>query len=112
MALGLDRPELLASVNAAGSPAEAADTALGQQLRADGIRFAGLTTSLVGVAVTGTLEAGQAVVALTATTSGYEERDADDHVVKSQAAGKPQELRLVLVRSAGQWKISEILGPG
>jgi hypothetical protein len=112
MALGLDRHELLASVNAAGSPAEAADAALGQQLRATGIRFAGLTTSLSGVAVTGTLEAGQAVIALTATTSGYEERDASDHLVKSQAAGKPQELRLVLVRSTGQWKISEILGPG
>jgi hypothetical protein len=112
MALGLDRLELLASVNAAGSPAQAADETLGQQLRADGIHFAGLTTSLSNVSVLGPHEVGRAVVALTATTSGYEERDRSDRLVKSQPAGEPQQLRLVLVRLAGQWSILEILGPG
>ncbi|WP_224167070.1 serine/threonine-protein kinase [Arthrobacter sp. StoSoilA2] len=111
MALGLDRLELLASVNAAGSPAQAADETLGEQLRADGIHFAGLTTSLSNVSVLGPQEVDRAVVALTATTSGYEERDRSDRLVKSRPAGEPQQLRLVLVRLAGQWSISEILGP-
>lgn len=112
MALGLHRLDLLASVNAAGSPAQAADETLGHQLRADGIHFAGLTTSLSNVSVLGPHEVGRAVVALTATISGYEERDRSDRLVKSQPAGEPQQLRLVLVRLAGQWSISEILGPG
>lgn len=112
MALGLDRLELLATVNAAGSAAHAADETLKQQLRADGIRFAGLTTTLDSVSVLGPHEVDRAVVALTATTSSYEERDASDRLVKSQPAGERQQLRLILVRLAGQWSISEILGPG
>ncbi|MBU8865462.1 serine/threonine-protein kinase [Paenarthrobacter aromaticivorans] len=112
MALGLDRLELLANVNAAGSPAQAADETLKQQLGAEGIHFAGLTTSLSSVSVLGPHEVDRAVVALTATTSGYEERDRSDRLVKSQPAGEAQQLRLVLVRLAGQWSISEILGPG
>lgn len=112
MALGLDRLELLATVNAAGSAAHAADETLKQQLRADGIRFAGLTTTLDSVSVLSPHEVDRAVVALTATTSGYEERDASDRLVRSQPAGERQQLRLVLVRLAGQWTISEILGPG
>lgn len=112
MALGLQRPGLLALVNAPGSPAEAADSALGQQLQIDGIRFTGLTTTLSGLSVVDAPDADHAVVALTAATSGYEERDPTNRVVRSQPAGKPQELRLILVRSDGQWRISEIAGPG
>jgi len=71
-----------------------------------------LTTSLSNVSVQDPHEVDRAVVALTATTSGYDERDRSDRLVKSQPAGEPQQLRLVLVRLAGQWSISEILGPG
>ncbi|MFJ4028396.1 serine/threonine-protein kinase [Paenarthrobacter sp. NPDC089989] len=109
-ALAEGRRELLGLVNAPGSPAEEADLALARQLEPQGIRFVGLRTVLTGAAVD-TSQADHAVVSLAAVLSGYEEQDAQGKVIRWQPPGQPQQLRLVLSKVDGQWRISEILGP-
>ncbi|MFK0008716.1 serine/threonine-protein kinase [Paenarthrobacter sp. NPDC090520] len=109
-ALAEGRRELLGLVNAPGSPAEQADLVLAQQLEPQGIRFVGLRTVLTGAAVD-TLQADHAVVSLAAVLSGYEEQDAQGKVIRWQPPGQPQQLRLVLSKVDGQWRISEILAP-
>ncbi|MEV7606655.1 serine/threonine-protein kinase [Paenarthrobacter sp. NPDC089322] len=111
LALGHHRLELLALVNAPGSPAEAADLVLIRQLEADGTLLAGLVTNLSAVTVLGDPAGGQVVVGLTVQTSSYEERDASHTLLRSNPAGTAREMRLVLVRAEGTWKLSEILPP-
>ncbi|MFI2563654.1 serine/threonine-protein kinase [Paenarthrobacter sp. NPDC018779] len=110
-ALAEGRRDLLGLVNAPGSPAEQADLVLAKQLEPQGIRFVGLRTVLTGAAVD-TLQADHAVVSLAAVLSGYEEQDAQGKVIRWQPPGQPQQLRLVLSKVDGQWRISEILGTG
>ncbi|MCT9871770.1 serine/threonine-protein kinase [Paenarthrobacter aurescens] len=112
IALAEGRLELLASVNAPGSPAEAADRQLADHLREAGTVFAGFHMTLSDVATKGSSEADNVLVGVTAMASNYEERHPTGAVVRTQAAGTPQELRLRLVRSEGRWWISEILAPG
>ncbi|WP_052295495.1 serine/threonine-protein kinase [Paenarthrobacter aurescens] len=110
MALGERRLDLLDSVNAPGSPAEATDKQLSDYLRGAGTAFAGLRTTLTALTVEGPPQPDHVLVAVTAATSGYEERLASGAVVRTEGAGKPQQLRLDLVRSEGRWWISGILG--
>lgn len=112
MALGQGRLELLALVNASGSPAESSDQLLADHLRKTGTMYSGFSTTISGAGVSGSREAVDAVVTLTVATSGYEERDASGAKVRSQPARPPQELRVHVVRADGRWWISEILAPG
>ncbi|GAA3278186.1 serine/threonine-protein kinase [Paenarthrobacter aurescens] len=112
IALGDRRLDLLETVNAPGSQAEATDKQLGDYLRGAGTAFAGLQTTLTGVTVEGPAQNDRVLVAATVTTSGYEERLASGEVLRTEGAGTPQELRLDMVRSDGRWQISGIMGVG
>ncbi|MFJ6536890.1 serine/threonine protein kinase [Paenarthrobacter sp. NPDC091711] len=109
IALGDRRLELLDAVNAPGSQAEANDKQLGDYLRGAGTAFKGLRTTLTALTVDGPPQAGHVLVAVTATTSGYEECLASGEVVRTEVAGAPQQLRLDMVRSDGRWRISGVL---
>lgn len=118
------QPELLAEVNAPGSAAAATDTATMDGLLAGGRLLAGFTSNLTDVAEEPGPElpegeasaplppGGRAVVGATVATSAYTEVDAEGSVLVSAPAGGPQRLRLVLVQSAGSWRVSEILAGG
>ncbi|WP_024820501.1 protein kinase domain-containing protein [Arthrobacter sp. 31Y] len=110
IALGGRRLDLLEAVNAPGSQAEASDMELGDYLRGAGTAFEGLRTTLAALTLEGPPQADHVLVAVTVTTSGYEERLASGEVVRTEVAGAPQELRLDVVRSEGRWRISGVLG--
>ncbi len=110
IALGDRRLDLLKAVNAPGSQAEASDKKLGDYLRGAGTAFEGLRTTLTALTLEGAPQSGHVLVAVTATTSGYEERLASGEVVRTEVAGAPQELRLDVVRTEGRWRISGVLG--
>lgn len=110
LALREGRPELLAQVNVPGSPAETADDELRRQMAARGVRFSGLSTRLSDVSLQ-SKDGNHAEVKLAAATSGYEERDTAGRLLHRQPAGKPRDLRLVLERSEGAWRIVEVLAP-
>lgn len=111
LALSQGRPDLFTVVNKPGSPAQVADEQLENQLRESGTVFTGLVTTLAEVSAEGSSRAGHALIAVTATTSAFEERDAADRVVRTQAEGTPQRLSLQLIRSDGRWQVSEIMAP-
>jgi serine/threonine protein kinase len=108
-ALSEGRLELLGEVNAGNSPAAAADRRISARLQDSGNVLAGFTTSLTGVRSLPESTGTRAVVAVTAATSGYEERSAAGAVVATGAPQPRRGLRLVLVRVNGQWLISDIL---
>ncbi|MFE4198830.1 protein kinase [Paenarthrobacter sp. NPDC056912] len=110
-ALAQGHPELLGLVNAAGSPAALADSRLREQLHQDAMVLTGFSTTLSGLTVQESNPADDVLVAVTATTSAYEERLASGAVVRTVEAGAPQQLRLHVVRVEGRWWISDILGP-
>ncbi|MBT2588030.1 serine/threonine-protein kinase [Arthrobacter sp. ISL-95] len=110
IALGDRRLDLLEAVNAPGSQAEATDKELEKYLRGAGTAFAGLHTTLTALTLDEPPQEDRVLVAVTATTSGYEERLASGEVVSTQQAGVPQQLRLDVVRTDGRWRISGILG--
>ncbi|MEQ4568009.1 serine/threonine-protein kinase [Paenarthrobacter sp. CAP02] len=101
--------ELLAVINAPGSPAEAADHQVGDHLRTAGTVFAGLATTVTAVTIEEPPQPDHAMVGLVAATSAYEERLSSGSVVRSEPAGTPQHLRLHLERRDGRWQIVEIL---
>lgn len=109
IALAERRLDLLEAVNAPGSQAEASDQQLADYLRGAGTAFNGFHTTLTAVTLDGPPQAGHVVVAVTATTSGYEERRASGEVVRTEVAGAPQQLRLDVFRSDGRWRISGVL---
>jgi serine/threonine protein kinase len=100
---------LLDEVNAQGSAAAAADGLTAARLRADGVVLSGFSSSLAGVATEPGATSTRAVVGATSATSAYEERDAKGAVLAAGAAGPAQALRLVMVRTEGVWRISDIL---
>jgi hypothetical protein len=101
--------ELLEYVNVQGSAAAAADGKVRDELKGAGLVLAGFSTSLTGVSVEGAASPDRATVAVRVETSAYEERYASGKVVRARPAGKPQELRVVLLRVGGAWRITEIL---
>jgi hypothetical protein len=108
-ALSEGRLELLGEVNAGNSPAAAADRRISARLQDSGNVLAGFTTSLTGIRNLPESTGMRAVVAVTAVTSGYEEKSAAGAVVATGAPQPRRGLRLVLVRVNGKWLISDIL---
>ena len=104
---------LLAQVNVPASAAAAADGRISARLKETGRVLAGFTTLLTRVAQDApqTGDSGQslAVVAVTAGTSAYQERDGTGAVLADAAAAPEQQLRLVLATVEGRWRVQDIL---
>ncbi|MBO1269396.1 serine/threonine protein kinase [Arthrobacter cavernae] len=114
LALSQGALQLLDEVNVPGSAAAAADARIRSQLERDQTEggrlvLAGFTTALSNIVVEPGSTGERATVAVVASTSAYAERDESGATVSSQAAGQSQQLRLVLVRTDGAWRISDIL---
>ena len=101
--------DLLADVNAGGSPAAAADAKIRAQMEKAGVVLAGFTTTLKDIRVSRPAGNGAAEVTAVVETSRFEERDTSGKLVRSRAAGAPQQLRLVLSKVDGGWRIADIL---
>lgn len=108
LALNEGRPELLDLVNVPGSPAAGADHSLAEQLTSQGVHLAGFSTELKAVEQT-SKDGNHAMMAVTAVTSSYEERNAQGQVIRWKPDGKQQHIAVVLIRVDGKWRISEIL---
>ena len=104
---------LLDQVNVPASAAAAADGRISARLKESGRVLAGFTTLLTRVEDAPRRDGGpsRAVVAVTAATSAYQERDATGAVLADAAAAPEQQLRLVLAPVEGRWRIQDIL-PG
>lgn len=111
LALSSGDLRLLEEVNAPASPAAAADARIGARLADAGHVLAGFTTVLAAVEASPDSSPQRAVVAVTAASSRYEERDAAGAVVAEAAAAQEQRIRLVLVPVDGRWRIQDVL-PG
>jgi eukaryotic-like serine/threonine-protein kinase len=109
LALREGRLDLLDEVNAPNTPAHAADQRIRAGLEKTGTVLAGFTTSLSGVRRLSESTAARAVVAVTSSTSAYEERSAGGAVVATGAPQQDVRLRLVLVQAEGRWRIADIL---
>ncbi|MHA7199326.1 serine/threonine-protein kinase [Arthrobacter alkaliphilus] len=108
-ALSSGRFELLEHVNVQGSAAAASDGKLKDALLGAGLVLAGFSTTLTSVGVEGSSGPDKATLAVTVETSAYEERDAYGKVVGVRPRGEPQALRVVILRGADTWRITEIL---
>ncbi|WP_354348980.1 protein kinase [Pseudarthrobacter sp. PvP090] len=104
---------LLDQVNVPASAAATADGRISGRLKESGRVLAGFTTLLShvarDVAEEGDGGPSRAVVAVTAGTSAYQERDATGAVLADAAAAPDQDLRLVLATVEGRWRIQDIL---
>ncbi|MCT9626831.1 serine/threonine protein kinase [Pseudarthrobacter equi] len=103
--------DLLAEVNASGSPAAAADHLTAERLSASGRVLSGFISTLSDIRTEPGPTDSRAVVQATAATSAWEEKDTTGTVAAKGAAAPGQPLRLVLIAEDGKWRISEIL-PG
>lgn len=111
LALREGRLDLLDEVNAPNTPAHAADQRIRAGLEKSGTLLASFTTALSGVCRLPESTAARAVVAVTSSTSAYEERSAGGAVVATGAPQQDVRLRLVLVQAEGRWRIADILPP-
>jgi hypothetical protein len=109
LALREGRLDLLDEVNAPNTPAHAADQRIRAGLEETGTVLAGFTTSLSGVRRLPESTAARAVVAVTSSTSAFEQRSAGGAIVATGAPQQDVRLRLVLVRAEGRWRIADIL---
>ncbi|KQQ81080.1 serine/threonine-protein kinase [Arthrobacter sp. Leaf137] len=103
--------DLLAEVNASGSPAAAADHLTAERLSASGRVLSGFISTLSDIRTEPGPTDSRAVVQATAATSAWEEKDTTGTVAAKGADAPGQPLRLVLIAEDGKWRISEIL-PG
>ncbi|ASN51796.1 protein kinase [Sinomonas sp. R1AF57] len=118
--------ELLAAVNVPASETAAADAALLDRLDSAGQRLEGFSARVLSAArdaaapvpadaagPAGGARAADgdrdAVVRVRVVTSGYTVRDSAGATVGERAAGVDQELRIVLGREKGRWKVARIL---
>jgi hypothetical protein len=101
--------DLLDDVNAPNTPAHAADRQIRAGLEKSGTVLAGFTTSLSGVRRLPGSTPARAVVAVTSSTSAYQERSPAGAVVATGARQQGMRLRLVLVQAEGRWRIADIL---
>ncbi|UKA56040.1 protein kinase [Arthrobacter sp. FW305-BF8] len=109
LALREGRLHLLDDVNAPNTPAQAADRRIRAGLQENGTVLAGFTTSVSGARRLPESTPARAVVAVTSSTSAYEERSAGGTVVATGARQRDMRLRLVLVPVEGCWRIADIL---
>ncbi len=100
---------LLVQVNVPASSAAMADEQISASLEESRRVLTGFTTRLTHVALTGDSSRPRAVVAVTVSTSAYQERDAAGAIVAEAAAAPEQRLRLVLAPVGGRWRIQDIL---
>jgi hypothetical protein len=100
---------LLAEVNVPGSDAAAADARIAAPLAKTGHVLSGFDTVLTSVQAAPEASPGRTVVAVTASSPAYQERDAAGAVVAEGPADGETRLRLVLVSVDGRWRIAEIL---
>lgn len=100
---------LLEQVNVPESSAAVADGRISASLKESGRVLAGFSTVLTEVAAVGDSGRSPAVVAVTAATSAYQERDAAGTVVADAAPAPEQRLRLVLAPVEGRWRVQDIL---
>lgn len=104
---------LLEQVNVPASASAVEDGRISARLKDSGRVLAGFTTILSAVAHDAAPAAdggpSRAVVAVTAGTSAYQERDAAGAVLADAAAAPEQQLRLVLATVEGRWRIQDIL---
>ena len=100
---------LLDQVNVPASSAARADEQISASLEESGRVLTGFTTRLTHVALTEDSNRPRAVVAVTVSTSAYQERDAAGAIVAEAAAAPEQRLRLVLAPVGGRWRIQDIL---
>ncbi|MBT8159390.1 MULTISPECIES: serine/threonine-protein kinase [Arthrobacter] len=108
-AFSTGRPDLLEHVNVEGSAAAAADRKIADGLEGAGLVLAGFSSTLLSIQAENSPVPDRASLAVTVETSAYEERDAAGKAMRSVPPGKRQELKVVLVRVSGAWRISEIL---
>ncbi|WP_144673530.1 protein kinase domain-containing protein [Arthrobacter sp. U41] len=101
--------QLLDQVNVPASSAARADEQISATLEESGRVLTGFTTRLTHVARTDGSNRPRAVVAVTVSTSAYQERDAAGAVVAVAVAAPEQRLRLVLAPVGGRWRIQDIL---
>jgi hypothetical protein len=111
LAFSSGRLELLEEVNLPGSGAAAADQQIRERLQLSGHILAGFSSTLSHVEAEEGATTARTVVAVTSSSSAYEEKDGRGAVVATGAAGAEQRLRVVLVSVDGKWRVSEIL-PG
>lgn len=109
LALSTGNFRLLDQVNVPASPAAVADGRTRAGLEQAGRVLAGFATILTQVEVVGDSSGPLAVVAVTASTSAYQERDTNGVVVAGAPAAPVQRLRLVLAPVEGRWRIQDIL---
>lgn len=107
-ALSQGRLELLREVNAANSPAAAADARISTRLQESRSVLEGFSTIVSGTRLLPESTNERAVVAVTAVTSGYVQRSAAGTAAISPAQAAV-DLRLVLLKVKGRWLVSEIL---
>ena len=100
---------LLAEVNVPASDAAAADARIAAPLATVGHVLWGFETTLTRVQAAANGGPDRAVVAVTAASSPYQERDAAGAVVAEAPAGEGIRLRLVLASVDGRWRIAQIL---
>ena len=100
---------LLEQVNAPASSAAEADGLISARLRESGRVLTGFSTVLSQVSASRDSGSLLAVVAVSAGTSAYQERDAAGVVLADGAAVAEQRLRLVLLPVEGRWRIQDIL---
>lgn len=100
---------LLEQVNAPASSAAEADGLISARLRESGRVLTGFSTVLSQVSASRDSGSLMAVVAVSAGTSAYQERDAAGVVLADGAAVAEQRLRLVLLPVEGRWRIQDIL---
>jgi serine/threonine protein kinase len=112
LAIATADDELLNHVNVPDSLADRSDRETVAELRAAGLVLEGFATTLGRAVLAPGSSKDRAVVNFAAATSAYSERYADGSLVAERPAPPARELRLVLVRNEGSWKISEVLGPG
>lgn len=100
---------LLDQVNVPASSAAVADGRISSGLEESGRVLAAFTTVVTQAAATEDSGGLLAVVAVTVSTSAYQERAATGVVVGEAAAVPEQRLRLVLAPVEGRWRIQDIL---
>ncbi|WP_423184367.1 serine/threonine-protein kinase [Arthrobacter sp. NyZ413] len=108
-AFSTGRVELLEHVNVEGSAAAAADRKIADGLEGAGLVLAGFSSSLPSIQAESPPVQDRANLAVTVETSAYEEQDRAGKAVRLVPPGKRQNLKVVLVRVSGAWRISEIL---
>jgi hypothetical protein len=101
--------DLLQEVNVPASAAADTDAKIGARLAAAGHVLSGFETTLARVQTVADGGPDRTVVAVSAVSSPYQERDCAGQVVAEAPAGKEIRLRLVLASIDGRWRIAQVL---